>query len=226
MAFGLHRLLRQLQISTKRTISSQSYTAKPSSDVFNSLVVSLSTRHNNKVLCLSSNINFTPRSLDLDSNVMTNGINISKIIKCPLLTNLKIIEPPKSVSVDNVEEFPTSSVQLPPTKEHVLEKQAARLIVIRRKKMKKHKLRKLRKKMKFEWAKVRQKREMRKEKAFQAELLAQIAEAEQFDAAKYVMEKLEKAKERPVQKQQRRVFPLRFPNEQPIRPEQLGPVTK
>lgn len=32
--------------------------------------------------------------------------------------------------------------------------QAARLIVIRRKKMKKHKLRKLRKKMKFEWAKV------------------------------------------------------------------------
>lgn len=33
-------------------------------------------------------------------------------------------------------------------------KQAARLIVIRRRKMKKHKLKKLRKKMKFEWAKV------------------------------------------------------------------------
>lgn len=32
--------------------------------------------------------------------------------------------------------------------------EAARLIVIRRKKMKKHKLRKLRKKMKYEWAKV------------------------------------------------------------------------
>lgn len=32
--------------------------------------------------------------------------------------------------------------------------QAARLIVIRRKKMKKHKLKKLRKRMKFEWAKV------------------------------------------------------------------------
>lgn len=33
--------------------------------------------------------------------------------------------------------------------------QAARLIVIRKRKMKKHKLKKLRKKMKFEWAKVR-----------------------------------------------------------------------
>lgn len=33
-------------------------------------------------------------------------------------------------------------------------KQAARLIIIRRKKMKKHKLRKLRKRMKFEWRKV------------------------------------------------------------------------
>jgi len=52
--------------------------------------------------------------------------------------------------------------------------QAARLIVIRRKKMKKHKLRKLRKRMKYVWAKVRQKREMRKEKAFQAELMGQV----------------------------------------------------
>lgn len=73
--------------------------------------------------------------------------------------------------------------------------QAARLITIRRKKMKKHKLIKLRLKMKFEWAKVRQRREMRKEKAFQAELLAQIKEAEQFSAEKYVEEKIRKATE-------------------------------
>jgi len=57
---------------------------------------------------------------------------------------------------------------------NVDEIQAARLIVIRRKKMKKHKLKKLRKRMKYVWAKVRQKREMRKEKAFQAELLGQV----------------------------------------------------
>ncbi|XP_063236169.1 uncharacterized protein LOC134538680 [Bacillus rossius redtenbacheri] len=72
-------------------------------------------------------------------------------------------------------------------------KQAARLVVIRRRKMKKHKLRKLRKRMKFEWAKVRQRREFKKEKVFQAELIAQIKEAEKFDAASYVAERLEKA---------------------------------
>ncbi|XP_046743433.1 uncharacterized protein LOC124409694 [Diprion similis] len=225
MALGLHRFLRQLQLNTKRTISSQSYTAKPPPDVFSRLVVPLSIRHNNKDLRPNSNINFTPRSLDFDSNITNNGVNISKIIKCPILTNLEIIEPPKSVSVDNVEDFPTSSVQLPPMKENEAEKRAERMIVVRRKKMKKHKLKKLRKKMKYEWAKVRQKREMRKEKAFQAELLAQIAVAEQFDAEKYVMEKLEKSKDRPVLQKQRKVFPLRFPHEQP-RTEQLGPVTK
>ncbi|VVC26511.1 Domain of unknown function DUF1713 [Cinara cedri] len=68
--------------------------------------------------------------------------------------------------------------------------QAARLIVIRRNKMKKHKLKKLRKRMKYVWAKVRQKRELRKEKAFQAELMSQVKEAEQFKAVDYVQDKL------------------------------------
>lgn len=77
-------------------------------------------------------------------------------------------------------------------------KEAIRMIVIRRRKMKKHKLKKLRRKMKFEWAKVRQRREMRKEKAFQAKLLTQIKEAEQFDAEKFVSEKLRKANEVPL----------------------------
>uniref|UniRef100_A0A1A9W7D1 Pyruvate dehydrogenase E1 component subunit beta n=1 Tax=Glossina brevipalpis TaxID=37001 RepID=A0A1A9W7D1_9MUSC len=78
--------------------------------------------------------------------------------------------------------------------------EAARMIVIRRRKMKKHKLRKLRRKMKFEWAKVRQRREMRKEKAFQAKLISQIKEAEAFNAAKFVEEKLQKANETPLQR--------------------------
>jgi hypothetical protein len=85
-----------------------------------------------------------------------------------------------------------------PTKGGLVEKQAARLIVIRRRKMKKHKLKKLRKKMKFEWAKVRQRRELRKEKAFQAELIAQIKEAEKFDAEKYVAERLQEAHKVPL----------------------------
>ncbi|KDR07801.1 uncharacterized protein LOC110839942 isoform X2 [Zootermopsis nevadensis] len=85
-----------------------------------------------------------------------------------------------------------------PTKGGLVEKQAARLIVIRRRKMKKHKLKKLRKKMKFEWAKVRQRRELRKEKAFQAQLIAQIKEAEKFDAEKYVAERLHEAHKVPL----------------------------
>lgn len=77
-------------------------------------------------------------------------------------------------------------------------KEAARMIVVRKRKMKKHKLKKLRRKMKFEWAKVRQRREMRKEKAFQATLIAQIKVAEAFDAAKFVSNKIQKAKETPL----------------------------
>lgn len=80
----------------------------------------------------------------------------------------------------------------------VVKKEAIRMIVVRRRKMKRHKLKKLRRKMKFEWAKVRQRREMRKEKAFQAVLIAQIKEAERFDAEKYVAEKLRKANEVPL----------------------------
>lgn len=60
--------------------------------------------------------------------------------------------------------------------------------------MKKHKLRKLRKRMKFEWAKRNQRREMRKEKAFQADLLGKIREAEKFSAEEYVTMKLAESK--------------------------------
>ncbi|KAK9722449.1 Mitochondrial mRNA-processing protein COX24, C-terminal [Popillia japonica] len=79
----------------------------------------------------------------------------------------KIIEEPVDNSIDNTI-------------------QAAKLIVIRRKKMKKHKLRKLRKRMKFEWAKLRQRRELRKEKLFQAELIQKCKTAEEFSAEDYV----------------------------------------
>jgi len=85
-----------------------------------------------------------------------------------------------------------------PTAYSKIIKKAERLIVIRKRKMKKHKLKKLRRKMKFEWAKVRQRREMRKEKAFQAKLLAQIKDAEAFSAEKYVAENLRKAEETPL----------------------------
>ncbi|XP_059489291.1 uncharacterized protein LOC132204673 [Neocloeon triangulifer] len=72
--------------------------------------------------------------------------------------------------------------------------QAARLIVIRRHKMKKHKRKKLRKRMKFEWAKLRMRREAKKEKDFQQGLISQVEEAHSFNAEAYVQEKLKKLK--------------------------------
>ena len=63
--------------------------------------------------------------------------------------------------------------------------------------------------MKYEWAKVRQHREMRKEKAFQAELITQIKEAEKFDAEAYVAERLAKAHEiEPPKFPQKKVRPM------------------
>uniref|UniRef100_T1IJ51 Ribosomal protein mS38 C-terminal domain-containing protein n=1 Tax=Strigamia maritima TaxID=126957 RepID=T1IJ51_STRMM len=80
-----------------------------------------------------------------------------------------------------------------PQPEKPIEKQAARLLVIRKRKMKKHQLRKLRKRMLIQWAHRRLIREQRKEKVFQAELLAQIKEAEIFDPEKWVNDFIERS---------------------------------
>lgn len=77
-----------------------------------------------------------------------------------------------------------------PTNGEIFEKHAVRLIVIRRKKIKKHKRRKLRKKMQFIWAKLRHKRNVKKEKVFQAELVNKIKQAQAFDAKVYIKERL------------------------------------
>lgn len=45
---------------------------------------------------------------------------------------------------------------------------------------------------------VRQRRELRKEKAFQAVLISQIKEAEKFSAEAYVANKLRQANETPI----------------------------
>ncbi|NP_001156199.1 uncharacterized protein LOC100164847 [Acyrthosiphon pisum] len=111
-------------------------------------------------------------------------------IKLPTTISKKITDEPNPCIPLRI---PRPTISLPladPLVDNDNEIQAARLIVIRRKKMKKHKLRKLRKRMKYVWAKVRQKREMRKEKAFQAELMGQVKEAEKFSPANYVQEKL------------------------------------
>lgn len=86
-------------------------------------------------------------------------------------------------------------MEAPSTTNSDITKQAARLIIIRRKKMKKHKLRKLRLRMKYEWAKVRQRREAKKEKEFQTELITQCKEAEAFSAEEYVQQRINRFNE-------------------------------
>ncbi|XP_013118462.2 uncharacterized protein LOC106095711 isoform X2 [Stomoxys calcitrans] len=112
----------------------------------------------------------------------------------------QIGDPSKSKWLEEIGDLTnqTNEIQAPTDSSKTDKMEAARMIVIRRRKMKKHKLKKLRRKMKFEWAKVRQRREMRKEKAFQAKLIAQIKDAEAFNAAKYVADKIQQAKETPL----------------------------
>ncbi|XP_015115830.1 uncharacterized protein LOC107040310 [Diachasma alloeum] len=112
-----------------------------------------------------------------------------KIIETPPRPTYTITDLPKTRIIPLTDKIPDNSLEMP--SEHIIEKQAARLIVIRRRKMRRHKLRKLRKRMKFIRRKWRQRRELKKEKAFQAELIAQIKEAESFDARGYVDSRLQ-----------------------------------
>jgi hypothetical protein len=95
-------------------------------------------------------------------------------INLPTVSTKKIIDKPCPCTPFRIPRPTITLTLIDPLINNDNEIQAARLIVIRRKKMKKHKLRKLRKRMKYIWAKVRQKREMRKEKTFQAELMGQV----------------------------------------------------
>ncbi|XP_026317380.1 uncharacterized protein LOC113228330 isoform X2 [Hyposmocoma kahamanoa] len=89
-----------------------------------------------------------------------------------------------------------NEIGLPAVKQE--EKHAVRLIVIRRKKMKKHQRRKLWKRMRHRWARVKQRRRQVKEKIFQNGLLAMVKEANEFSAEAYVASKLEKANHNPL----------------------------
>lgn len=141
-------------------------------------------------------------SIDIKMPWHINPI-INPKIENPIITT--IIEAPLQPNQQEVIDQNHSRNQdfeLPPTENGIGEDgiQAAVLIGIRRRKMRRHKLKKLRKKMKYVWAKQRQKRELKKEKLFQAGLIAQIKEAEKFSAEQYVADKLKAANETPIPK--------------------------
>lgn len=94
-----------------------------------------------------------------------------------------------------IQEDPLFNIEIGNPETTQIEKQAARMIVIRRRKMKKHKIKKLRKRNKFEYRRVALKRETLKEKMFQMNLLAQIKETERFDPKTYVEDIIRKSKE-------------------------------
>ncbi|XP_012275556.1 uncharacterized protein LOC105697104 [Orussus abietinus] len=133
-------------------------------------------------------IGFFPMRINIDIGLpQIRGI-VPPVTELPIVPIIRIREPPVKVHVDNGE---TRRVSIEAPQQGIIEeKQAARLIVIRRRKMRKHKLRKLRKRIKFIRLKIRQKRELKKEKIFQAELLAQIKQAENFDAKEYVASRI------------------------------------
>ncbi|XP_012233754.1 uncharacterized protein [Linepithema humile] len=134
-------------------------------------------------------IKFVPGTLNIDFGMPANSGLIRNIIEMPVARIPPLQDPTSRLPIQYDSPVPEKSMDLP-TSEKIFEKQAVRLIIIRRKKIKKHKRKKLRKRMKYVWAKIRLRRNQKREKEFQAGLIAKVKEAQAFDAKEYVKEKL------------------------------------
>ena len=146
---------------------------------------------------------------------MNNGNLIPPSIQPPA-SNQRIEEPGKDerknidtpVSsivneiMEKISDNNKGDMDLPPLEGQNESIEAAVMIEIRRLKMKKHKYKKLQKKMKFEFAKRKLRRKMKREKEFQADLLAQINAADKFSAEQYVADKLAQLKNVPPPKRE------------------------
>lgn len=138
---------------------------------------------------LETRIKFAPRTLNIDLGIPAIDGIVRNIIEVPF-KKMPTMEEPKS-PLPVVKDLPLSdkTIELP-TNEGTHEKLAKSMILIRRKKIKKHKRKKLRKKMQFEWAKVRARRNIKKEKIFQTELIAMVEKVHEFNAKDYVANRL------------------------------------
>ncbi|XP_053982590.1 uncharacterized protein LOC128878418 [Hylaeus volcanicus] len=188
MAFyKLYSAFRQVTLSRQNNVIGRylsSYLSGKQSSVLPPYV-------SNNPMCITypaMHITFKPRTLNIDF-ANPDGVKNKNIIETPF-KNIPSMEEPLT-QYPNQHDIPLvdKSFELPPS-ENVWEKLAVRLIVIRRHKMKKHKRRKLRKRMKYLWAKIRLRRNLRREKEFQAELINKIKVAEAFDPKAYVNERL------------------------------------
>ena len=101
--------------------------------------------------------------------------------------NKEYLDPNKSIEIKLPTDFEKPSMLLKMKRKYNYNPRGyTHMTIIRRKKMKKHKLQKWRKKFKVLLEKLRLRKNIKKEKAFRAELLAQIKEAEEFDPEAYV----------------------------------------
>ncbi|CAH0725140.1 unnamed protein product, partial [Brenthis ino] len=135
-------------------------------------------------------MSFNPRSINFD---ISNNQNDKR--KQDPLSYIPIVNP-RSILPLIDSNWRKDEIGLPAIEQE--EKQAVRLIVIRRKKMKKHQRRKLWKRMRHRWARVKKNRRIKKEKIFQNELLSMVKQANEFSAEMYVKGKLDKANHTPL----------------------------
>uniref|UniRef100_A0A2A4JHD1 Ribosomal protein mS38 C-terminal domain-containing protein n=1 Tax=Heliothis virescens TaxID=7102 RepID=A0A2A4JHD1_HELVI len=145
----------------------------------------------NDLVCNPKILSFAPRSVGVEiiDKRKPNGITRDPIPYIPIVN-------PRSILPLLDKEWRKDEIGLPAIRQE--EMHAVRLIVIRRKKMKKHQRRKLWKKMRYTWARIKQHRRQTKEKNFQNALLAMVKEANEFQAEKYVADKIHKANHTPL----------------------------
>ncbi|XP_053611896.1 uncharacterized protein LOC128676029 [Plodia interpunctella] len=143
------------------------------------------------IISKAKSITFSPRNVSVE---IADKAIIGKIRQDPV-HYIPIINPRSILPLIDTN-WKKDEIGLPALEKE--EKQATRLIVIRRRKMKKHQRRKLWKRMRHRWARVKQRRRQVKEKNFQNSLLAMVKEANEFSAEKYVTEKIQKANHTPL----------------------------
>lgn len=146
-----------------------------------------------------SALSITNGNIIIPPSIQPPGLNQSPVEE-PEHVGRSEIETPFTTIVNEITEKNLDimpSFELPTIEGQNESIEAAIMIQIRRFKMKKHKLKKLRKRRRFIIAKIKLRRAQRKEKLFQTSLLDQIREAEKFSAEEYVTMKLKKAKPPP-----------------------------
>lgn len=202
MACRLSNLFRKLYINSRGLSTSSSQINNPSPVP----IVSILQNFPNKNSSLSQewNLKFSPRIIESELKIqssppllLTETPRIT-IIDTPISINRHIIEPRGIINyninnnIDETnEELNEKSIDLP-TYGDVCEKLAVRMIVIRRKKMKKHKRKKFLRRTRILRQKKRSRQKAKNEKQLKVEVKYYIKRAELFDAKKYVAEKIAK----------------------------------